>query len=1227
MRLLLSIIMFFSVVSVFAQTEESNKYFNQGMELYNQGKYTEAIPCFEKSDSIDKRTLDSTSNRSDYSVMWLASCYYHLAEFDKAKEIDSTNSFVFPIDRNKTVLSDKYSLEGNELFEKNKIEKALECYYKCANLEKENLGENSVSYANTLADIYLCKMNNSLNDGLDTLYYKISNIYKTKLGQYSHPYCLINVMEAYRLLWNCSLTDSTNIKNTLSKFIESYKIACKIRKNHSDISDVLCGRLSYVIAYLYTKLAESSERTNEGNLYASLASAYHYYSKIAGKELEDYKKIMPVKYGYDSSSCYEILSGKQNINFDLYKHLLEYSLIDLNSSAIALVVDNLSKVVPDSIIYAYAMEKLRNKDCLDAAQLVDICRRSSFDKTESIEYDFYSTSYALLQYMVIGETYHVRDLCINVDSFKKQKDYETNHDLEKNSLAWHEAQFGKNSRHYTKRLVKQSVKELFENNNFNTALEYAQECLNICQDMPYADSLHIAFAYKSIGICYTYMGKEYKGKAEHALRKSFEILYRNLKYKKFDLPRLEAMECENRFVNVSKSFYLRDEYDGTKVEDFLNLTIFLNTIYRSTKNIKALAYTTQRAINILERTYNDKGEYPELYQDMCVVCYCDTSQLYTDKYLPKFDSIAINNIVKYFRNQPAKQRNKYYLKNSTKRYFSNCLDIYYKIDSPNIYYQYWFENNLLTMCYEKPSNITVGEAYNAALFSKGILLNTEIEMRKLIAESQDNTLIDNYQKLQNDYLRLEKANIEDKKDINKEIEYLEAELLNKCKVYGDYTRKLSYKWEDVKSKLTNGAVAIEFVTFTTGKDSVLYAALVLGKKSSTPKMVPLFEKKQLQRVEKGNYYKSSELYNLIWKPIEAILVNATKVYFSPIDELYNIAIETIPGVERFPKTSFYRVSTTKFIITDCNIKTLDKNAIIYGGLKYDTDESTLIKDSYIYNVDRSLMTDDDIADSLNLRNGVVYLPATKEEALDVESKLSKSTVQASLFTDQKGTETSIKSFSGKDVEIMHIATHGFYWTEEESKRMGELEFIKTSVNSDVEDKALTRSGLLFSGANNALSGKKIPHGVDDGILTAKEISQMDLRKLDLVVLSACQTGLGEISGDGVFGLQRGFKKAGANTLMMSLWKVDDKATKLLMSRFYSNLVAGKSKIESLRDAQKYVREYETEVEVRSDYKPAISAHAKVQVQQSNTQQKIIKKVHSYKDPKYWAAFILLDALN
>ena len=117
---------------------------------------------------------------------------------------------------------------------------------------------------------------------------------------------------------------------------------------------------------------------------------------------------------------------------------------------------------------------------------------------------------------------------------------------------------------------------------------------------------------------------------------------------------------------------------------------------------------------------------------------------------------------------------------------------------------------------------------------------------------------------------------------------------------------------------------------------------------------------------------------------------------------------------------------------------------------------------------------------------------------------------------------------------------------------------------------------------------------EDGILTAKEISFMDLRKTDLVVLSACQTALGEITGEGVFGLQRGFKKAGANTILMSLDKVDDEATKILMVEFYKNLMNGKSKYQSLKDAQKYLRQVDN---------------------------------GKYNKPEYWASFILLDGMN
>ena len=124
--------------------------------------------------------------------------------------------------------------------------------------------------------------------------------------------------------------------------------------------------------------------------------------------------------------------------------------------------------------------------------------------------------------------------------------------------------------------------------------------------------------------------------------------------------------------------------------------------------------------------------------------------------------------------------------------------------------------------------------------------------------------------------------------------------------------------------------------------------------------------------------------------------------------------------------------------------------------------------------------------------------------------------------------------------------------------------------------------------------REIPEGSDDGILTAKEISNLDLFGVDIVVLSACQTGLGDISGEGVYGLQRGFKKAGVNTILMSIDKVDDEATRILMVEFYKNLMNGKTKHQSLRDAQKYLRSVDN---------------------------------GKYDDPKYWASFIMLDGID
>ena len=156
--------------------------------------------------------------------------------------------------------------------------------------------------------------------------------------------------------------------------------------------------------------------------------------------------------------------------------------------------------------------------------------------------------------------------------------------------------------------------------------------------------------------------------------------------------------------------------------------------------------------------------------------------------------------------------------------------------------------------------------------------------------------------------------------------------------------------------------------------------------------------------------------------------------------------------------------------------------------------------------------------------------------------------------------------------------------------------IEDEKNANIEDRYLARCGLLFAGANISLKGDDIPVNVDDGILTGMEISRLDLRGLDLVVLSACDTGKGDIKqGEGVFGLQRGFKKAGVQTILMSLWKVSDISTEMLMTDFYQNICKGKSKRESLRLAQQKVRNHKDSEGYRI-----------------------------FQDPHYWAGFVILD---
>ena len=509
---------------------------------------------------------------------------------------------------------------------------------------------------------------------------------------------------------------------------------------------------------------------------------------------------------------------------------------------------------------------------------------------------------------------------------------------------------------------------------------------------------------------------------------------------------------------------------------------------------------------------------------------------------------------------------------------------------------------------------SISELYDmTCLFAKGILLNTGIEMRKLILESGDSIMIQKYDTLSKNisiYNKLiEKPQSDrylDADSLNSVIQKQEMELARDSKAYGDYTHNMTIKWKDVQKNLGDNDIAIEFLDFPIiNTDSTLYVALTLKRDYDSPRMVTLFEKKQLTAITENIYYSQTDVSNLVWKPLKEELKGIRNIYFAPSGELHKIGIEYLP----ISKTenicdvyTLHRLSSTRqlAVVQD---ETKGKNTILYGGINYDEKSNIISTDSASPKepVLRSAFTYRANVDSLSLRNSYDYLEGTKKEADLIAEDMKQHSIPYNYYSGTDATEESFKHLDGTMPKVMHIATHGFYFTEEEAVKSQfarpEMELLTDGgirAGRIVEQKPMTRSGLLFSGCNRTVRHEKVPDEEEDGILTAQEISTLDLRGLDLVVLSACQTGLGDIvSGEGVFGLQRGFKKAGAKTIIMSLWNVNDESTMKMMTSFYHHYLEGMSKEEAFHAAQDELRKASPSQQERPD----------------------------------WAAFIMLDGLN
>ncbi len=411
---------------------------------------------------------------------------------------------------------------------------------------------------------------------------------------------------------------------------------------------------------------------------------------------------------------------------------------------------------------------------------------------------------------------------------------------------------------------------------------------------------------------------------------------------------------------------------------------------------------------------------------------------------------------------------------------------------------------------------------------------------------------------------------------------------------------------DIQQKLDDKTAALDLLSFRHYgdkgmTDSTLYYAILTRSDRKTPKLVQLTNSKELERmlgVSSARYAQYPQighaLYQKVWQPLEPELEGITTICISPSGLLHQVSFAALStnlqtGTLLADTYEFAYFGNLKEIVKKEEKQGIDRSIALFGGAQFDLDSTNMIAIARQRANQEQILVPSPFDDETNLlvyadtgtrsfsedstRYALEfnYLPGTKQEVGYVGKKFRSANWETDVFTDEEALEDNVKSLSGPGAPgIIHIATHGYFFaepSEEQTAQMTLRERVATAANP------LLRSGLALTGVNHAWLGGRPIEGLDDGILTAYEISLLDFFSTDLVVLSACETGKGDIlSGEGVFGLQRAFKSAGVKNLIISLWKVPDAQTTELMQTFYDYYLGGDAIRLAFRKAQEQMRQ-------------------------------------------------------
>ncbi len=497
-------------------------------------------------------------------------------------------------------------------------------------------------------------------------------------------------------------------------------------------------------------------------------------------------------------------------------------------------------------------------------------------------------------------------------------------------------------------------------------------------------------------------------------------------------------------------------------------------------------------------------------------------------------------------------------------------------------------------------------AYNAVLLSKGVLLSAEKSMRQLIDDEPiDSPIRELFAKIQACELtqRPWGTQTDDSSAEYSKWYMMKTNLLLAVrKRIRNYSEYLTLDFQGVIDALDSRQVVVDFFDYETKDGDQQYIAFILKKNQNAPSIVRICRERDVLAIlgslkqecgkEGENYHLSNlflhdreeslSLYDLLWRPVaeRSRLKRESRVFFVPSGSLCRIPLEAlpVPGDEDYTLEGlfdcFARLSHAREVINwDENGIQNYKDIVLFGGLDYGGNEKeesgNEVKRGYMLSQDKRRITD--------VRMWKPLL-GTRKEVDDIAFLWNHCrNTPAVLLKDDKGDDRMFSELDGHSPSIIHLATHGFF---ENSRSSVNLPVMKDCSNP------LAYAGIILADGNIGwLHGDRFEH---KGVVTASEIAAMNLAGTQIVCLSACHSGEGEIRADGVFGLQRSFKMAGARCLVMSLWAESDEAGYLMMTTFYNLLlIQGKERHRAFHEARQTV-----------------------------------KRV--YQHPAFWAGFIMLD---